>query len=70
MVRAAARQVLFRKHCKLLLLDPLTYGARMCMFIFSCIFFAIIYIKSRELEQPQVIRVAFDSDHIRLGRSA
>ena len=48
--------VLFKKHLSLILRDPTAYLARLVMFIFITIFFSIIYIAQRDLEQEQVSR--------------
>eukprot|EP00965_Chrysotila_dentata_P153054 5058133-Pleurochrysis_carterae.AAC.1 len=48
-------RVLFRKHSRLLVLDPISYLVRMVMFVGGTCFFAIIYIKTRQLDQPQIV---------------
>ena len=52
-----ARQtsVLFRKAARLLILDPIGYLVRACMFVFATIFFTVIYIKCRNHEQDQLL---------------
>ena len=49
----AETMTLFRRHGLLVFRDPTLYVARAVMFLNACIFFGIIYIKSREREQDQ-----------------
>ena len=46
---------LVRKHVRLALLDPSLYVARAVFFMVANIYFAIVYIKTRELTQEQVV---------------
>ena len=45
---------LFRRHGLLVFRDPTLYVARAFMFLNACVFFGIIYIKSRERDQDQI----------------
>ena len=51
---SAETMTLFRRHGLLVFRDPVLYLARAVMFLNACIFFGIIYIKSREREQDQI----------------
>lgn len=47
--------VLIRRHFILSYRDPLLYIGRMAVFFFATLFFAIIYVKARDVNQEQVI---------------
>mmetsp|Transcript_11266 Transcript_11266/g.14548 ORF Transcript_11266/g.14548 Transcript_11266/m.14548 type:complete len:764 (-) Transcript_11266:453-2744(-) len=48
-------QVLLQRHFILAYRDPLLYVGRMIVFTFATLFFAIVYYKTRSLEQDQVL---------------
>jgi hypothetical protein len=47
--------VLIRRHFVLSYRDPLLYIGRMAVFFFATLFFAIVYVKARSINQEQVI---------------
>lgn len=47
--------IMLRRHALLAMRDPLIYLGRVVMFFFVCIFFAIIYIEARKLDQKQAL---------------
>mmetsp|Transcript_1138 Transcript_1138/g.2311 ORF Transcript_1138/g.2311 Transcript_1138/m.2311 type:complete len:674 (+) Transcript_1138:104-2125(+) len=46
--------VMLRRTVLLAWRDPVVYVSRICVFIASCLFFSLVYIKSRERKQDQV----------------
>ncbi|CAE7222215.1 Abcg8, partial [Symbiodinium necroappetens] len=48
--------VLFRRLVLLAIRDPTMYVSRMVVFLLSCIFFSIVYLKSRERTQTQILQ--------------
>ena len=44
----------FRRQCYVILKDPMVYSGRAMMYLFMCMFFAIIYVHSRNREQDRV----------------
>jgi len=44
----------FRRQCYVILKDPMVYSGRAMMYLFMCIFFAIIYVNSRHREQDRI----------------
>ena len=50
---------LLRRHCLLVLRDPNVFLGRCVMFCLGCLFFAIVYFKSRDRVQELVLSRAF-----------
>eukprot|EP00523_Entomoneis_sp_CCMP467_P015765 CAMPEP_0168778046 /NCGR_PEP_ID=MMETSP0725-20121227/6888_1 /TAXON_ID=265536 /ORGANISM="Amphiprora sp., Strain CCMP467" /LENGTH=556 /DNA_ID=CAMNT_0008827819 /DNA_START=82 /DNA_END=1753 /DNA_ORIENTATION=+ len=46
--------ILFSRHFKLIVRDPILYIGRAIMFLFSCLIFALVYLKARDHDQAQV----------------
>mmetsp|Transcript_5277 Transcript_5277/g.6906 ORF Transcript_5277/g.6906 Transcript_5277/m.6906 type:complete len:638 (-) Transcript_5277:161-2074(-) len=46
--------ILMRRHFKLIMRDPILYIGRSVVFFFSCIIFALVYLKAREPDQAQI----------------
>jgi len=51
--------LLLKKLCKLTYKDPILYVGRVATFLLTCSFFAIIYIKARDLAQDQILSRLF-----------
>ena len=49
--------VLFRRHLKLTLREPLLYTGRMAILACTSVIFCLVYIQTRSLRQDQVLKI-------------
>jgi hypothetical protein len=48
-------QILFRRNARVIATDPMFFIGRVLMFWFTCFFFGIVYVESREREQSSIL---------------